>query len=103
MHNTFESLETTLTTEPVLVIPNYEKPFIVETDASNTAVVSVLSQLDDYGREHPIHYASRSLISSETNYSAFEREALGIVYALKRFRHNLLCQKVKCYTEHEAF
>ena len=102
MQAAFEALKKSLTTPPVLIYPKYEKEFIVATDASSRAVGAVLSQLDDDGREHPIHYASRSLNDAERNYSAFEREALGVIFALKKFRHYLLCKKFKLYTDHEA-
>ena len=102
MQMAFEELKESLTKPPVLVYPNYGKPFIVSTDASSKAVGAVLSQLDDNGREHPIHYASRNLNEAEKNYSAFEREALGIVFALKKFRHYLLSNQFKLYTDHQA-
>lgn len=102
MQEAFEELKNSLSSPPVLVYPSYDKPFIVSTDASNKAVGAVLSQLDDNGREHPIHYANRNLNEAEKNYSAFEREALGIVFALKKFRHYLLSQKFKLYTDHQA-
>lgn len=38
----------------------------------------------------------------EKNYSAFEREALGVVLALKRFGYYLLCQYFKLYNDYEA-
>ena len=83
MQTAFEELKVKLTSAPVLAYPDYEKPFVVCTDASSKAAGSVLSQADEKGRDHPIHYASRALSSAETNYSAFEREALGVVFALK--------------------
>ena len=49
---------------------------------------------------HPIAYASRSLTSSERNYSVIQRECLAIVYALKQFRHYLLGRSFKLYTDH---
>ena len=102
MQAAFERLKDALTTAPVLVYPDYSKQFIVSTDASSIAVGAVLSQKDDNGREHPIHYASRSLNSAEKNYSAFERETLGVVFALKKFRHYLIAQKFTLFTDHEA-
>ena len=45
---------------------------------------------------------SRALSSAETNYSSFEREALGIVFALKTFRHYLTSNRFKLYTDHQA-
>lgn len=98
----FEELKESLCTPSVLVHPNYDKPFIVSTDVSSKAAGAVISQLDDDSREYPIDYASRNLNDAEKNYSAFEREALGIVFALKKFCHYLLYQIFKLYTDHQA-
>ncbi len=62
----------------------------------------MLSQKDENGREHPIHYAIRALNDAEKNYSTYRREGLAIVFGLKKFRHYLLCQKFKLFTDHEA-
>ena len=75
-----------LTSAPVLAYPDYQKPSVVCTDASSKAVGAVLSQADENGRDHPIHYATQDLSSAESNYSAFEREALAVFFALKKFR-----------------
>ena len=88
---TFEKLKEALFASSVLVYPNYKKPFIVSTDTSSRAVGAVLLQLDDEGREHLIQYASRSLNEAEKNYSAFERQALGVVFALRKFRRYRFC------------
>ncbi len=102
MQNAFEALKEALTTAPVLAYTDPEKAFIFATDASSKSIGAVLSQLDGDGREHPIHYASRGLTSPEKNLSTYEREALAIIFALKKFRHYLLCQKFKLFTDHEA-
>ena len=46
---------------------------------------AVLSQADENGRDHTIHYASRALSAAESNYSVFEREALCVIFPLKKF------------------
>ena len=61
-----------------------------------------MSQKDDNGREHPIHYASRCLNNAEKNCSASEREALGVIFAPKNVIHYHSCQKFKFYTDDEA-
>ncbi len=58
---------------------------MVFTDASSRAVGAVLSQADENDPDHPIHFASRALASAESNYSAFEKEAFGVIFALKIF------------------
>ena len=102
MQVAFEVLKVKLTSAPVLAHPDYEGPFVVCTDASSKAVGAVLSQADENGRDHPIHYASRALSSAESNYSAIEREALGVVFALKKFRHYLTSNRFKLYADHQA-
>ena len=85
MQAAFKELKVKLTSAPVLAYPYYEKPFVVCPDASSKAVGVVLSQADENGRGHSVQYASRALSSVGLNYSAFEREALGLVFALKNF------------------
>ncbi len=68
----FETLTQALITAPVLAYPDFTNRFIVATDASKRAIGAVLSQKDENGREHPIHYASRGLNEAEKNYSTYE-------------------------------
>ena len=102
MQTAFEELKVQLTSAPALAYPDYEKPLLVTTDASSKAVGADLSQADENGRNHPINYAIWALSSAESNYSAFKREALGIVFALSKFRHYLRFNRFKLYTGHQA-
>ena len=43
---------------PILCYPNYSKPFLLDTDASDSGIGAVLSQLDDDGNEQVVAYAS---------------------------------------------
>ena len=69
MQESFDALKLTLITAPALAYPDYQKALLAWNDASNKAIGAVLSQLDDNGREHPIHYASRVLFDTESKYS----------------------------------
>ncbi|KAG0861656.1 hypothetical protein G6F16_013108 [Rhizopus arrhizus] len=75
----FESLKKLLTQAPVLARPDFNKDFIIITDASKLGLGCILTQLDDNGHEYPIIYASRSLKSSETNYGVSKLECLAII------------------------
>ena len=57
----FNSMKILLTQMPILIYPDFTKPFIVSTDASDDGLGGVLSQLDDKGNERVIQYISRSL------------------------------------------
>ncbi|MBW0463158.1 hypothetical protein O181_002873 [Austropuccinia psidii MF-1] len=68
---------------------NPSLPTIVETNSSDYALVSVLGQVSDSGK-HPISFNSRKHIPPELNYEINDKELLGIVWALKRWRSFLL-------------
>jgi hypothetical protein len=81
----FISLKTLLTTEPLLQYPDFSRPFILTTDASNDAIGAVLSQ-GSIGTDPPIAYASRTLNNAERNYPTVEKELLATVWGCKYFR-----------------
>lgn len=93
--NAVETIKLLITKEPILAYPNYEKQFTLTTDASNTALGAVLSQ-----NSHPICFASRTLNTHETNYSATEKELLAIVWATKYFRPYLFGRKFLINSDH---
>ena len=98
----FKTLKNALTSAPVLGYPDFDLPFIVETDASSHAVGAVLAQKQG-GRVHPLQFASRSLNSAEKNYSACGREAVAVIFALRKFRVFLLSShRFDLVTDHQA-
>ena len=98
----FKLLKHALTHAPILVFPDYKKPFILYTDASALGLGAVLMQLNENGKHRVIAYASRTLNSAETNYSVTHQEALAIVWALSTFRDIIYGYKIICYTDHTA-
>jgi len=98
----FEQLKLVIQVTPIFRTPNWNKPFLVYCDASREAVGSTLSQLDENGHDHPIHFASRQLTSAEKNYTVTEQEGLGVIFSLKKFCHYLLGYKAKIVTDHKA-
>ncbi|MBW0547446.1 hypothetical protein O181_087161 [Austropuccinia psidii MF-1] len=81
----FQILKEALTTAPILSHFNPSLPTIVETDASDYALGAILSQVNDSGK-HPIEFDSRNLFPAELNYEIHDKELLGTVWALKRWR-----------------
>ena len=98
----FTCLKYLLCTAPILAYPQFDKPFILQTDASDQGLGAVLVQKDSNGFERVISYASRSLIDREKGYSATEKEALAVVYATDYFRPYLLGKKFTVVTDHSA-
>ena len=99
VQSTFENLRDTICSEPLLQFPDFNRPFLVTTDASNYAVGAVLSQ-GQIGKDLPIAYASRTLNSAETNYSTIEKELLAVVFAVDHFRPYLYGQQFTLVTDH---
>ncbi|CAI7839865.1 unnamed protein product, partial [Closterium sp. NIES-54] len=94
-----EQLQTALTTAPVLILPDPEKDYVVEADASDQAVGAVLMQ--DHGNGlQPIAYLSKKLHGAELNYHIHDKEALAIGVAFKAWRCYLEGAKTTVYTDH---
>lgn len=96
----FQMCKNLLMNDPILQYPDFTKPFILTTDASNFAIGAVLSQ-GTIGSDLPVCYASRTLTDSETNYSTIEKELLAIVWATKYFRPYLFGRPFKIVTDHK--
>lgn len=89
----FNKLKEALSQSPVLRFPDFEKEFILQTDASQNHIGCVLLQEFEDGL-HPIQYASRRLTSAEQRYCTYEQEALACIWAM---------EKLKSYLSHRSF
>ena len=98
----FQTLKRLLCSAPVLKGPDFNKPFILQTDASERGIGAVLSQLDEDQEEHPIAFFSRKLLSREEKFSTIEKECLAIKLACQSFRVYLLGRPFLIQTDHRA-
>ena len=98
----FQELKNRLCSAPVLAYPDFERHSIFQTDASDLGLGAVLTQTDDQGQERVISYASRSLSDREKAYSATEKEALAMIFAIDHFRVYLLGKEFTLVTDHSA-
>jgi hypothetical protein len=86
--NAFDRLKLALISAPVLTYPDFDKPFIIFTDASKIGLGAVLAQRKEDGKEYVIAYASKILLPAEKNYSVTEQECLAVVWAIRHFQHS---------------
>ncbi|XP_069993534.1 uncharacterized protein [Penaeus vannamei] len=95
----FNSLKKMLCKQPILQLPNFQKPFILRTDASQDGVGAVLMQETD-GEIYPVAYHSCKLKSAERNYSTVEKELLAVVDGIKKYYFYLYGDKFLLETDH---
>ena len=93
----FNSLKRKITEKPILALPDFEKVFQVETDASWEAIGVVLSQ-----EQRPIAYFSDKLNDAKTGYSSYDKEFYAIVQTIKKWRHYLLPKEFILYSDNHA-
>ena len=96
----FEELRQQLVSPPILAFPDYQKPFILDTDASNLGIGAVLSQEQDDGQEWVIAYGSRVLSKAERRYCVTRCELLAVVYFLQHFQPYLLERHFTLRSDH---
>lgn len=91
----FNTLKQALMSPPVLALPDFKETFVVETDASGVGFGAVLSQ-----KGHPLAFASKALPLRKRPLSAYEREILAILFAVKQWRSYLCGNKFIIKTDH---
>ena len=90
-----------ITSSKVLVHYDSTLPLKLAGDASNYGLGTVISHVMPDGTEHPIAFASRTLLPSERNYSQIEKEALSLVFGLAKFHTYLYGRKFVLVTDHK--
>jgi len=96
-------LKNAIIEDAVLKYPDYSKPFILYTDASKIGLGAVLSQKDNEGIERPVAFASKTLVDSQTRYSASELEFMAMWWAItKQYNQYLKGSEFEVITDHKA-
>ena len=96
----FNKAKLSVSQAPVLVHYDVSKPIKLYCDASPYGVGACMMHVID-GKEHPVAYASRTLTPAEKNYAQLEREALAIVFGVKKFNQYLYGRQFILVTDHQ--
>src|SRR5688572_20697004 len=98
----FDRLKEMLIKASILSYLNFNRPFIIYTDASGIDLGAVFSQEQSDGKEHVIAYTSRSFNPAEKNYAITDQECLAVVWAIRHFQHYLGMKPFILVTDHSA-
>lgn len=82
----FNLLKSKLTSAPLLMTPDFSKPFVLLCDASLHGLGCVLAQKNEDGMELPIAYRSEKLTKAQRNYTVTELECLAVIKGINKFR-----------------
>ena len=81
--------------------PNWNFPFQISSDASDTTIGAILGQEEDK-KPYAIYYISKNLSPAELNYTVTKKEFLAVVHAVNKFRHYIIGYPVVLYTDHST-
>ena len=98
--HTVKSLKKALVSNPVRRRPDFNRQFIVVTDASVVGFGCVLEQVDDSSKSYVIEYGSKMFNKCQLNYPVIEKEAYAIIWALHHWEHYLLYKHFILKTDH---
>lgn len=85
-----------------MLLADYEKDFMLRTDASGTGLGAALLQKNKAGEWTPIQWASNKLTDTEKRYKISEKEMPAIYWAVKKFVYELRGRKFKLVSDHKA-
>ena len=99
--NAFDDLKNALMHYPVLRLPDMNKPFILDTDASTIGIGGILQQQDEITKKnYVVSYYSRKLSDAERKLGITDLEALALRDSIRKFNKYLIGQRFTIYVDH---
>ena len=92
----FDTLKEKISTTPVLALPNLQKPFEIQTDASDYAMGAMLTQ-----HSKPICYHSTTFNPAVVNYPTYDKELYAFVQSVKKWKHYLMDKETVIHIDHQ--
>lgn len=86
-----------MSTAPILSLPNFSKPFLIEIDASSDGIGAILTQ-----EGHPLAYISKALSPKNRALSIYEKEMLAVLFVVKQWEHYLQHRHFVIWTDHKS-
>jgi hypothetical protein len=93
----FQQLKVAMSSTPVLVLPDFNKQFVVETDTCDYGIGAVLMQ-----QGQPISFLSKALGKKHCHLSIYEKEFLAVIMAVDWWHPYLQCQEFCIKTDHRS-
>jgi hypothetical protein len=95
--DSFQTLKKALVSARVLALPNFSRPFCIETDASASGIGAVLTQ-----DGHPLAYISRALGPKSRGLSTYEKEYMAVLLAIQQWRQYLQSAEFTIFTDQQS-
>jgi len=99
----FQNLKNAFTSAPILCHFDWERPIVIETDASDFVSTGALSQPDENGILHPVAFFSKKHSLAECNYEIYDKELLAILRCFEEWRPHLVgsTHPIQVLTDHK--
>lgn len=92
----FQRLKEAMIQVPVLALPNFKKPFVVETDASEVGMGAIMEN------KRPLEFFSQALAPPHKFKAVYEHELTAIVFAIRKWRPYLLGRRFIVGTDQKS-
>eukprot|EP00253_Pinus_taeda_P034566 PITA_34566 len=92
----FDALKEKISTAPVLALLDLQRPFEIQTDASDYAMGAVLTR-----HSKPICYHSKTFNPAVVNYPTYDKELCALVQSVKKWKHYLMGKETVIHTDHQ--